>query len=136
MVFACVLHLLGATYATVKKSRGEVLLFKDRKVASAEAPDPTTSQVHLHGKETNEKGKMTGNHGKVALCWNKVTFDVKTGKAYKRLLNEIYGWIEHGTLTALMVSGFLHSLALPLYKGQNQQLNCDRVNPEQAKLPS
>lgn len=107
MVFACALHLLGVTYATVKKSRGEVLLFKDREVASTEAPHLTSFQVHLYGKERNEQGTMSSNHGKVALCWNKVSFDIKAGKAYKKLLNEIDGWIEHGTLTALMVSVFL-----------------------------
>lgn len=104
MLFACALHLLGATYATVKKSRGEVLLFKDRKVASAEGSGPTSACVLVSPeKKTTGKRKSCSNHGKVALCWNKMTFDVKTGKAYKRLLNEVDGWIEHGTLTALMV---------------------------------
>ena len=104
MLFACALHLLGATYATVKKSRGEVLLFKDRKVASAEDSGPTSACVLVSSeKKTTEKRKSCSNHGKVALCWNKMTFDVKTGKAYKRLLSEVDGWIEHGTLTALMV---------------------------------
>ena len=102
MSFACSLHLLGATYATIKKGRGEVLLFKDRKVA--EALNTRRSVV----VESNEKGptassEPSSNFRTVALCWDKVTFDVKAGKAYKRILHEVDGWIEHGTLTALMV---------------------------------
>jgi hypothetical protein len=98
----------------MKKSRGEVLLFKNRKVVTADASDAGISQVELCAKETNEKGReRSRNHGEVALCWNKITFDVKTGKTYKRLLSEIDGWIEHGTLTALMVSVFLLLVSLP-----------------------
>lgn len=104
MAFACVLHLLGATYATVKRSRGEVLLFKERGAAITESVQEKPLRTDSGIAETlTDKPKSVSNHGEVALCWDKVTFDVKAGKAYKRLLNEIDGWIEHGTLTALMV---------------------------------
>ncbi|KAF1959984.1 P-loop containing nucleoside triphosphate hydrolase protein [Byssothecium circinans] len=103
MLFACALHLFGAAYATVKKSRGEVLWFKDRKLASAEASDGIDPRVIGSPRQnTTEGARVSENHGKVAICWNKITFDVKAGKAYKRLLDEVDGWIEHGTLTALV----------------------------------
>jgi ATP-binding cassette subfamily G (WHITE) protein 2 (PDR) len=108
MMFACVLHLLGATYATVKKSRGEVLLFKNRKVFQRDAESsgslaPLSASDHVSEKRPAEKGKDHTDIDKVSLCWDKLTFNVKTGKSYKRLLHDVDGWIEHGTLTALMV---------------------------------
>ncbi len=106
MAFACALHLLGSNYNTVKKSRGEVLLFKDCKGASVSAQDSSSSQILMPQNKMNEKTQQSVHDATVALCWNKVAFDVKAGKAYKKILYEIDGWIEHGTLTALMVCSF------------------------------
>lgn len=127
MLFACALHILGATYATVKKSRGEVLLFRHVRQSEAdntsnEVPQAVETREHPESLGSGHRSQRRGDSA--SFCWDRLCYDIYTGKKPKRLLDNIEGWLQPGILMALMVrSGFLWL----------SPLNIDRANQERVK---
>lgn len=115
VIFGCV-HLLAAQFITAEKSRGEVLTFKQGKTRKGMAQDPESRQTSsaqdiAFGVHTNvsanpgafDNPKLLSGEAPV-FHWNNITYDVKSAKISRRILNGIDGWLKPGTFTVLMVS--------------------------------
>ena len=110
MSFLCGVYLLATEYVAAQKSKGEVLLFQQGK----EPRDPEFEAVGSDRPKTafpddpcGGSNTMTWYEGLEAqsatFVWDKLSYDVKVQKGKsKRILDDIDGWIQPGTLTALM----------------------------------
>ncbi len=113
MMFFLATALLATEYITAAKSKGEVLVFRRGHVppeAEASADDEEAVPViHNFGdldKNTKERtaGDFAGLHRQTSIFhWEDVCYDIKINNEPRRLLDNIDGWVEPGTLTALMV---------------------------------
>jgi hypothetical protein len=110
MLFGCAVYLIATEYVSAKKSKGEVLIFR-----RSHMPYPMSKvdeETASLGKNTsdilsNEKaalGPPIGLEKQTAIFqWSDVTYDIKVQKETRRLLHQVDGWVQPGTLTALMV---------------------------------
>jgi len=108
---------LGALYIYLaekvqsKKSKGEVLVFPRGTLLEKSPPqDIETGSEHTaiaSRYNSNEKEHIPGIQKQTAIfSWSDVTYDVKIKKETRRILDHVDGWVQPGTLTALMgVSG-------------------------------
>ncbi|KAI9876910.1 MAG: hypothetical protein M1830_005311 [Pleopsidium flavum] len=116
MSFLCVLYLLATEFVTAQRSKGEVLIFRQGQEPQNKATDDEEAQhPHIlrerHQNTAQQGGQRTkwldGVETRAAtFVWDNLCYDVKVKGGSKRLLNNVEGWIQPGTLTALMgVSG-------------------------------
>jgi ATP-binding cassette subfamily G (WHITE) protein 2 (PDR) len=116
IVFALFNHLvyfLATEYISAKKSKGEVLVFrqghlpkltKDKSDPEAVSSGPVAVMEKTKSKITEPRGNFKGSTS--VFHWNDVCYDVKIKKETRRILDHVDGWVKPGTLTALMgVSG-------------------------------
>ena len=120
MAFGCLTHLVATEYMSIKKSKGDVLLFRQnaRRVAgryhheevrAAQKPLGASSQ---HPSSVNRSPGLSYVKEDVAtswrptppVLWNNLGFDISLKNDTRRLLNDLEGWVKPGTTTALMVS--------------------------------
>ncbi|KAI0205288.1 P-loop containing nucleoside triphosphate hydrolase protein [Astrocystis sublimbata] len=106
MVVFCVGHLLAAEYILAQPSRGEVLVFKRNsarekdglgKLEAAEPPvkdQSTSSRLIEQVPQTSQDPAF--------IHWESLSFSIKTKQDKRAILNNIDGWLEPGTITALM----------------------------------
>ncbi|KAF9064956.1 putative ABC multidrug transporter [Rhodocollybia butyracea] len=102
--------LLATEYITAKKSKGEVLVFRRGHVpvqAKPKSSDEESSQPVQQYLGNDEKPKgvqsVSGLQQQTAVfSWEDVCYDIKIKGGTRRLLDNVDGWVQPGTLTALM----------------------------------
>ncbi|KAK4231890.1 ATP-binding cassette transporter [Podospora fimiseda] len=106
VIFNHVAHFVTAEYVTAKKSKGEVLVFRQGFVPTRKTNDVEASSS---GRDTAildrpgaDKGKSNFQGSTSVFHWNNVCYNIKIKGKTRRILNNIDGWIKPGTLTALM----------------------------------
>ncbi|KAI0021746.1 ABC-2 type transporter-domain-containing protein [Xylariomycetidae sp. FL0641] len=117
MVFFLFVYMVAAEYVSEKKSKGEVLVFRqghqpaqfnEKKGDVEEGADgPRVGPVATNASRpanNNDAGNIQGATS--IFHWNDVCYDVKIKNETRRILDHVDGWVKPGTLTALMgVSG-------------------------------
>jgi ATP-binding cassette, subfamily G (WHITE), member 2, PDR len=107
----CGLYLLATEYVSSQRSKGEVLIFRRGQELSAKVnddeevqrPRAIVSDLSDAGGRTKGMEVLGGTETHAAtFLWNDLCYDVKTKASSRRLLDNVEGWIEPGTLTALM----------------------------------
>ncbi|KAL8792682.1 MAG: hypothetical protein Q9195_004742 [Heterodermia aff. obscurata] len=94
------------------RSKGDVLIFKkpqsrkaramdDQEAQRSEGAVPGSYNVPSTDKDTNEY-HGDPNFQKATFVWDDLNYNIKTEKGWLRLLDDVEGWIEPGTVTALM----------------------------------
>lgn len=112
MVFLRGLYLLATDFVSAERSKGEVLIFPrgqepggrptdDEEARHLSEPEYIHSETVRDGRQSTTwlDGKKT--HAGTFL-WDSLCYEVKTKSGPRRLLNEVEGWIQPETLTALM----------------------------------
>lgn len=115
MVFACCTHLIGAEYQSVKRGKGEILLFRNKKETNA-AKGPQDEERGVPVLLASVKTENSSNQdldskqntkcaptARIPFFWNSLSYEIKVKDESRRLLDDIEGWIKPGSLTALMV---------------------------------
>jgi hypothetical protein len=110
MIFGCFVHLVAIEYVSAKKSKGEVLLFRRGYVPQLEQKldEESNSDSRINtaivalDKYVVDVPASIQKHT-ATFHWDSVTYDIKVKNSTRRLLDDIDGWINPGTLTALMV---------------------------------
>ncbi|TGZ78451.1 hypothetical protein EX30DRAFT_322445 [Ascodesmis nigricans] len=103
-------YLFATEYIRAAKSKGEVLVFRRGKIASAIKHDPEgrSEKAAVREEESKNPDENIGAIQKQTSIfhWSDVCYDIKIKAEERRLLNHVDGWVKPGTLTALMgVSG-------------------------------
>lgn len=117
MFFFCALYLLATEYISLQKSRGEVLLFRRRSLPKpAKADDEETTAVKRQDGDTSATPNNSPPSTEVApeekadeatFLWENLSYEVPIKHGQKLILEGIEGWINPGTLTALIVCPLL-----------------------------
>lgn len=99
----CSIHIISSEYILAKKSRGEVLLFlHDR----TRIPDTISDEEKRGGTFPSTAAQVQPPDGQKdqasSFCWDNICYDIKVEGKPRRLLNGVSGWVQQGTLTALM----------------------------------
>ena len=125
MAFGCLTHLVSTEYMSIKKSKGDILLFRRNKRGSArhnideevngvreslKVPDENSYSfvrkyeqgiVKILAKNDATTAQRSST---VAIIWNNLSYDIKIKNDTRRLLSDLEGWVLPKTMTALMVS--------------------------------
>lgn len=108
MSFLAGLYLLATELVSAQRSRGEVLIFRrgqeprTKLTNDEEARDShTNSNLYTHGGQ-DMKWLEDVETGAATFLWDSLCYDVKVKGGSRRLLDNVEGWIQPGTLTALM----------------------------------
>jgi len=110
MVFGCAVYLTSTEFISAKKSKGEVLLFQRSRVPDfntstdeeANADDRINTQTIAREKTTPDAPPSIQKQTAV-FHWDDVHYDIKIKGEPRKLLDSVDGWVQPGTLTALMV---------------------------------
>ncbi|KAK8129110.1 abc transporter cdr4 [Apiospora sp. TS-2023a] len=119
MVIFCFVHLWATEYIPAERSKGDVLLFQrghkgvgrrkgsstppeDARALPAFAQDTNLLQSGYDGAGGSSKGAPLGLKHSSVFHWDGLSYELKTRHGTKRILNNVDGWVEPGTLTALM----------------------------------
>lgn len=130
MIPCCILYLLASELIPAQPSRGEVLLFKRRKLrerltraddetGDLSTPQPASQETRdttvddMAPPKTEEAATPMPSHG-ANFYWESVDYEIKTRGGPRNILTDVNGWVKPGTLTALMVR--------PQFPGQCLQL--------------
>lgn len=121
----CLAHLVATEFLSVKKSKGDILLFRkntrsvagrchDEEVRAAQKPLGASSQrpfplnrrsrLNYVNDFAEEDVAASWRPNPPTLLWNDLTYDIQLKKNTRRLLNDLEGWVMPGMTTALMVS--------------------------------
>lgn len=110
MVFGCLVYLLATEYISAKKSKGEVLLFRRRRVPALQPKidEEANADDRVNTEMLTREKTMPGIPASIqrqteVFLWDSVSYDIKVKGKPRRLLDDINGWVIPGTLTALMV---------------------------------
>ena len=125
MAFGCLTHLVSTEYMSIKKSKGDILLFRGNRRGSARhtideevngvresvnAPNEHSySFVRKYGQGivkalAKDDATVTQRSSTVAIFWDNLRYDIKIKNDTRRLLSDLEGWVSPKTMTALMVS--------------------------------
>ncbi|KAJ5885523.1 hypothetical protein N7495_010033 [Penicillium taxi] len=118
MVGFCVVHLFAAEYIQAQRSKGDILIFRQKDstvrppLADEESVEMDSFQIHEEvgpGPSSSEEKLVTAKGlGKQSLAfwWSNVGYDIKVDnqKEVSHILEGVDGWVNRGTLTALMGS--------------------------------
>ena len=110
MSFLCCVYLLSTEYVIASRSKGEILLFcrgQEPKNHDEEAQnicgDGTADPKATREDRSNPTWLNDVDTHSATFIWDNLSYDVKLQKGgSRRLLNDVEGWIQPGTLTALM----------------------------------
>ena len=105
-------YLVATEFISAKKSKGEVLLFrrghKPASLKEKSARDPEAGAVEPGAnleKHGNEQDLSASIQKQTAIFqWQDVCYDIQIKKETRRILDHVDGWVEPGTMTALMVN--------------------------------
>jgi ATP-binding cassette subfamily G (WHITE) protein 2 (PDR) len=111
-VVLCIAGLIITEYVTIKKSKGEVLIFRrgylpmainaDDEEAQNQHEQPASHIVQKATKDVSDESNATETYG-AHFLWDGITYDVDIKGGKKRILDDVEGWVKPGTLTALRV---------------------------------
>ncbi|KAF2759741.1 hypothetical protein EJ05DRAFT_531238 [Pseudovirgaria hyperparasitica] len=99
IVFMIVL-ILGAEFASAEKPRGDILIF--RRPSSSKSPITTGHKTVAKEAPARLSGMANIQSHNSVLHWNDLCYDIKSGSAMKRILDQVEGWVRPGQLTVLM----------------------------------
>ncbi|KAL8835182.1 MAG: hypothetical protein Q9170_003428 [Blastenia crenularia] len=111
MVFLCGVYLLATEFLPAERSKGEVVVYKNarslttRGLDDHEAQDASQPSAGFPEKQQGEhSAEPFGSHGTEAatFVWDSLSYEIKTREGHSKLLDDVEGWIEPGTVTALM----------------------------------
>jgi ATP-binding cassette subfamily G (WHITE) protein 2 (PDR) len=107
-----VAHLVATEYIPAQQGRGEILMFRKsgkkdhQRTADEESPNAACYLDLIVSKKDNKGNADSGylNRGNQdVFYWTNVDFSVKISSETRNILTGIEGWVQPGTLTALMV---------------------------------
>lgn len=112
MIFLAVCHLVTSELVSSQRSNGEVLVFRRGKAQQARAKryqgdeeQMPSSVVQSKNLADDEPEIITGVEKQTSIFhWENVTYDINIKGEPRRILDHVDGWIQPGTLTALMVT--------------------------------
>ena len=106
----CTAHIVSSEYILAKRSKGEVLLFLRSKTpflnakadeeAKVEYP-PGMASVAVE-KDKQPEAPRGLQEQAATFCWENLCYEIKAEGKPKRLLTDVNGLVQRGTLTALM----------------------------------
>lgn len=111
MIFFLGTYLLATELIQAKKSKGEVLVFKRGHIPYGKKNDEEANKSPVLGQqptgiftESNSSGEVNLHKQSGIFQWMDVCYDinVKGPEKKRRLLTHVDGWVQPGTLTALM----------------------------------
>ncbi|KAE8394955.1 ABC-2 type transporter-domain-containing protein [Aspergillus alliaceus] len=108
-------YLAATELLSMAKSKGEVLIFRrghfvnkksSRRMAEADDEEALgASMATMARSNDTEKTHAPPREGQI-FQWQDVCYDIKNKGEFRRILDHVDGWVQPGTLTALMgVSG-------------------------------
>ncbi len=107
IVFFCGCYMTATELITSAKSKGEVLVFRrghlpktSIKGDDEEARGDANAALAADGSDA---GSIKLQKQTAIFHWEDVCYDIKIKGEPRRLLDHVNGWVEPGTLTALMV---------------------------------
>ncbi|CAG8417526.1 unnamed protein product [Penicillium salamii] len=110
-VLFALIHIWLSDVVTAERSRGEMLVFQ-RKTLSLKMKRQNADEEHTPSAPTgnpvsDESSSQTEvDRPKSVFHWENVCYDIEVAGQTRRILDHVDGWIQPGTLTALMgVSG-------------------------------
>lgn len=113
MVFFLATALVATEYITAAKSKGEVLVFRrghipvqeSKSSDDEESAQPVQQLVVDVDEKVKRASAVSGLQKQTSIFhWEDVCYDIKIKGEGRRLLDNVDGWVEPGTLTALMVN--------------------------------
>ncbi|KAK7466063.1 Multidrug resistance protein [Stygiomarasmius scandens] len=134
MILFCATYLIATEFISAAKSKGEVLVFRRGHVpASSKRPDDVEMALNrdlslsrassMTYADSIDKGAVGNLQKQTSVFhWEDLCYDIKIKGEPRRLLDHVDGWVEPGTLTALMAStlslGIFHYVDIPFsFKG-------------------
>ncbi|KAJ3926824.1 MAG: AtrD, ABC-transporter [Lentinula lateritia] len=111
MVFFLATALVATEYITAAKSKGEVLVFRrghipvqeSKSSDDEESAQPVQQLVVDVDEKVKRASAVSGLQKQTSIFhWEDVCYDIKIKGEGRRLLDNVDGWVEPGTLTALM----------------------------------
>lgn len=100
------MYLTATEYITAAKSKGEVLVFRQGhlppKAAKSQDDEEGQGAVEDVMHDIDEAAAKIQKQTAI-FHWEDVCYDIKIKGEPRRLLDQVDGWVEPGTLTALMV---------------------------------
>ena len=115
VIFNHLAYFIASEYITAKESTGEILVFRRGFVPKLFGKSGYDIEESLSGavrtvlekpcgQECSNEGAFQGSVS--VFHWNNVCYGIKTKGKFRRILDNVDGWVKPGTLTALMgVSG-------------------------------
>lgn len=109
IIFFTFTYLFAAEYFSSEASKGEILVFRkgqgpQRKGASDEEAVSSDCQPPRATSDDTVNPPTEKPSSSSTFCWRNVCYDVKVKGETRRILSDVYGWVQPGKLTALMVS--------------------------------
>ena len=112
-IILTVTYLTATELLNMAKSKGEVLIFRRRhfvnKRSTLRIGDVNDQEAlgaematMVHSVATDLTQTFSSHDGKV-FQWKDVCYDIKNKGEFRRILDHVDGWVQPGTLTALMV---------------------------------
>ena len=115
MIFFLLTYLVATEFISEKKSKGEVLLFrrghkpaslKEKSGQDAEEGNTESgAQLEKHGG--NQDITASIQKQTAIFQWRDVCYDIQIKKENRRILDHVDGWVQPGTMTALMVNPYI-----------------------------
>lgn len=106
MSFLTGLYLLATEFISAQRSKGEVLIFRrGQEPRTKQTNDEEARGPHTHsdiGPHGDKKWFEDAETSAATFLWDDLCYDVKVKGGSRRLLDNVEGWIQPGTLTALM----------------------------------
>lgn len=108
MSFLAGLYLLATEFVSAQRSKGEVLIFRrGQEPRTKPTSDEEAQDSHTNSNVVPHVGQDIKWLEDVETCaatflWDSLCYDVKVKGGSRRLLDNVEGWIQPGTLTALM----------------------------------
>lgn len=109
-------YITATEFITAKKSKGEVLVFRQGHTPAALAKTSPDDAEAANGRPVALEKVITTQEDVSAVIqkqtaifqWKDVCYDIRIKKEERRILDHVDGWVKPGTLTALMVSSRLN----------------------------
>lgn len=109
--FLCSVYLLATERLSAQRSKGEVLISRRGRSSKATSFNDKEAQYGRMAKSGPQQVKVDmstseglGRQGTRAatFVWDGLSYEIKKRSNWQRLLDDIEGWVEPGTVTALM----------------------------------
>ncbi|KAF1992911.1 hypothetical protein P154DRAFT_557972 [Amniculicola lignicola CBS 123094] len=112
--FFCGLYLGATQYISLSKSKGEVLVFQKRRMIKnlpqdvEGRPHSINSKIPLPKESSEAPANRSGNvipgppNQQPTFLWEDLAFEIPVKNGTKLILEDISGWVNPGTLTALI----------------------------------